>query len=107
MLIISESNTIAIRADDKVWLYQKSKVKQKYFLKCGGKNDPAVSGKKCACGNISAKLYCIASCTFRNTFEGKCPVSGAKSMFRFIWNGCESGSILLRCLLYVSQQFEN
>jgi len=39
---------------------------------------------KCACGDISTKQHYAAFCTFRDTFEIKCPVSGTKCVFSFI-----------------------
>lgn len=41
---------------------------------------------KHTCGDISAKLYCVVSCMFCETFKVKCPVIGSKSVFSFIWN---------------------
>lgn len=41
---------------------------------------------ECACGDISAKLYCISSYTFGRSFEVKCPMSCTQSTFSFIWN---------------------
>ncbi len=38
----------------------------------------------CACGDISTKWYCVAYCTFCDTFNVKCLVSGAKRVFSFI-----------------------
>lgn len=35
---------------------------------------------KRASGDICAKLYCVASCTFRATFKVKCPVIGTKML---------------------------
>ncbi len=37
-----------------------------------------MSLEKYACDDISAKWYCIACCTFRDTFKVKHPVSGTK-----------------------------
>ncbi len=53
------------------------------------------------------KLYFVASCTFRNTFKVKCPVSDAKNtLFLSKTDQSQSGSVLLRWSLYVSQQYE-
>lgn len=51
--------------------------------------------EKCGCGNISAKLYYVAS------FIVKCPMSGATT------EACESANVLLLWLLYISRQFRN
>lgn len=44
---------------------------------------PTLIGKPC--GDISAKCYYVASCTFHDTFHTvKCLISAAKSAFSFI-----------------------
>lgn len=42
--------------------------------------------EKCACGDISAKWYYVALCSFHDTFKGKCAMIGTKSVFSLIWN---------------------
>ncbi len=48
-----------------------------------------------ACGEISAKLYYVACCMFRNTFKVKYPMISAKSKVIFIWWFALKGSIAL------------
>lgn len=52
---------------------------------------------KRACGDISAKQYCM----FRETFKVKCPASGAKSVFDQK-HGCDSGNYIACCMYQVS-----
>lgn len=63
--------------------------------------------ENCFCGDISAKLYNVASPLFQRNFKMKWLVSGGNSAFSFIrnrWTQVKQSSITL---VFVSQQFWN